>query len=293
MPSRRTAQRHAADHQGGRRRGKALAAVRSGASRRAPASRFTIDQHPGNAIAHIRVDDVEHLKRVINELRRSPGITGTRTTDGPRLVVGRGHQRLRGPARSALTDPATRRRRETGAWCPGVAVQGRGEDAIASGWQRASRPALPRRSLGTTQERAPAARDRRPCRSCIGERQQRCKTARFHATEPRGRMRPMDRRAAASRGSGRPRRALADARSGRASIVSADCVEKLALPGRKQACTRGLPMLVRVVRSDHGGHLRGDACLDGEGAPWLVCGGGALGRWAALARSCGHGRREG
>lgn len=39
---------------------------------------FTIAGDP-DALVRVRVDDAEHLRRVINRLRRSEGVTGTRT----------------------------------------------------------------------------------------------------------------------------------------------------------------------------------------------------------------------
>ena len=84
-------------------------------------------------------------------------------------------------------------------------------------------------------------------------------TARIHATEPRARMRPMDRRAAASGGgSGRLRRALADARSGRASIVSADCVETSLALTEAGVYARAADTRCGSSAAIMGVHLRGD-----------------------------------
>ena len=65
-------------------------------------------------------------------------------------------------------------------------------------------------------------------------------TARIHATERRARMRPMDRRAAASGGSGRLRRARADVRSGRGgSARLGPCHASFALAKGRVALSRG------------------------------------------------------
>jgi Lrp/AsnC family transcriptional regulator, leucine-responsive regulatory protein len=45
---------------------------------------FTIAGDP-DALVHVRVDDVDHLQRVVNELRRTANVTGTKTL----IVLGR------------------------------------------------------------------------------------------------------------------------------------------------------------------------------------------------------------
>jgi len=59
---------------------------------------FTTAGDP-DALVRIRVDDVAHLKQVVNELRRSPNVTGTKSL----IVLGRWGRPLR---RRAAAEPS-------------------------------------------------------------------------------------------------------------------------------------------------------------------------------------------
>jgi hypothetical protein len=98
------------------------------------------------------------------------------------------------------------------------AASGSPPSAFPIAWAASvSRPQA-RRSPRTMRSSAPA-RDPRLA-PASAESSGELVSAAFHATERRARMQPMDRRAAASGGSGRLRRARADASSGRGSSAS-------------------------------------------------------------------------